>query len=475
MVRALDDILKDAQLARLIPTVADSRKEGRIVSVLLATLSVVHPFAKQLLERCGVRMGKTSDLRSYTEVEFVASDGSSKDRPDGVLSLLTHRSRWTALLEAKIDSNEISEEQVQRYAETAREFGVDAVITLSNQLAPLPSHVPYSVPKKLTNRVEFFHISWTSVLTQAALILMDNEEISREQAFILKEMARYFEHPSSGVKRFDQMNSEWRSLVLGVRNEQQFKRSSSEIENTVASWHQEERDVCLLLSRRIGELVGVRLSRKHQADPALRLQEACDSLIASLELRCAFSIPNAASDLEVTANLQRQTISCSMKLNAPGDKQRASARVNWLVRQLRDADGDDVIVRAFWLGRGGATQAFLSEIKTDPKCLESGHTGAAPTSFEVVMIEDRAGRFSGRRTFIEDLENLIPKFYDRIGQHLRPWAPPPPSIDKRDPIQNTDIVETSEERNGDDVSQSKSDQPSDPQEPSDADLQPADN
>ena len=149
-------------------------------------------------------------------------------------------------------------------------------------------------------------------------------------------MARYFEHPSSGVKRFDKMNSEWRSLVLGVRDEQQFKRSSPEIENTVASWHQEERDVCLLLSRRIGERVSIRLSRNHQADPAHRLRDACDSLIASLELRCAFSVPNAASDVEVTANLQRRTISCSMKLNAPGDKKRASARVNWLVRQLRD-------------------------------------------------------------------------------------------------------------------------------------------
>ena len=470
---ALDDILKDAQRARLIPTVADSRKEERIVSVLLATLSVVHPFAEQFLERFGVRMGKTSDLRSYTEVEFVASDGSSKDRPDGVLSLLTRRSRWTALLEAKIDKTEISEEQVRRYAEIAREYGVDAVITLSNQLAPLPSHVPYSVPKRLSNRVNFFHVSWISILTQASLILRDSEEINREQAFILEEMARYFEHPSSGVKRFDQMNSEWRSLVLGVRNEQQFKRSSSEIENTVASWHQEERDLCLILSRLIGERVGIRLSRKHQVDAALRLRDACDSLIASQELRCAFSVPNAASDLEVTANLQRRTISCSMKLNAPGDKKRASARVNWLVRQLRGVDGDDVIVRAFWLGRGGPTQASLSEIKTDPKCLESGRLGAAPTSFEVVMIRDLAGRFSGRRTFVEDLENLIPEFYDRIGQNLRPWTPPPPSIDKRDPIQDTDIVEASEEPNGDGVSQSQADQPHDPQEPSDAGLPPA--
>ena len=161
---------------------------------------------------------------------------------------------------------------------------------------------------------------------------------------------------------------------------------------------------------------------------------------------------------------------------APDDKKRASARVNWLVRQLRDVDGDDVIVRAFWRGRGGSTStqdASLTEIKSDPRCLESGHTGATPTSFEVVMIRDIAGRFSGRRTFIEDLENLIPEFYDRIGQNLRPWAPPPPSIDKRDPIQDTDIVEANKERNVDGVLQSESDQPRDSQEPNDAGFPPA--
>ena len=127
-----------------------------------------------------------------------------------------------------------------------------------------------------------------------------------------------------------------------------------------------------------------------------------------------------------------------------------------------------MIVRAFWLGRGGPTQAILSELKTDPKCLESGYPGAAPTSFEVVMIRDLAGRFSGRRTFIEDLESLIPEFYDRIGQKLRPWAPPPPPIDRCDPIKDTETVDTSEERTGDGIAQSESDHSRDPQAPGDA-------
>ena len=234
------------------------------------------------------------------------------------MCLTTRKARWAAILEAKIEKVEIDEEKVHRYSDLARKYQVDAVITLSNQLVPLPTHVPYSVSKRVGSHVKFFHFSWISILTQALLILRNRKDISPEQAFILGEMSRYFEHPSSGVRRFEQMNSEWRTLVHGIRNGQQFKRTSPEIENTVASWHQEECDVCLILSRRIGEQISIRrLSRKHQEEPARRLRDACDDLISSNELRFAFSIPNAASDLEVVADMQRRTISCSMKTQCP--------------------------------------------------------------------------------------------------------------------------------------------------------------
>ena len=156
----IDDILKKAQRARLIPTIAESRKEQRLVSILLATMSVVPAFAKHLLERFGVRTGKTSELLAYTEVEFSPSDandnGNSKDRPDGILALSTRKSWWLALLEAKTDNSEIDQEQIHRYAKIARAYGIDAVITLSNQLTPLPTHVPYSIPKALKESRQFF-------------------------------------------------------------------------------------------------------------------------------------------------------------------------------------------------------------------------------------------------------------------------------------------------------------------------------
>ena len=453
---SLEEILEKAQRARLIPTVADSRKEERLVSILLATLPTVRPLAEFLLERCGQRFAKSFDLQTYTEVKFPSMDGTGEDRPDGLLSLTTRKARWTALVEAKVENSEIEEDQINRYAEIAKKYQIDAVITFSNQLVPLPTHVPYVVGRKYKNYVHFFHFSWISILTQALLVLRNANEVSPEQAFVLREVAHYLEHPTSGVSQFKQMNSEWRGLVVGVRNGQQFKRTSSEIQNAVASWHQEERDVSLVLSRRIGEQVDIRgISRKHRADPGLRLREACDELTISNKLYSAFSVPNAASDIEVTADLKGRTISCSMKLGAPRDRKRASARINWLRRQLREVEDGNIQVRAFWPGRAVSTQASLAEVKADPSCLENDRRGMAPTGFEVVMIKDVAGRFSGRRTFIEDLEKLVPEFYEEIGQRLRPWTPPPPPIAKNDPIHEAGMEPKDEERDAGEAASSE--------------------
>ena len=155
----LDSLLRDDRRARLLPT-PRSKNERALSSILLATMTVVRPFARQLLKGWGVSMLKTSDLRAYTEVGFSVAGRRNRVRPDGVLVLSTRKRRWTALVEAKVGNAEVDAEQVHRYGEIARQYGIDAVVTLSNQLAPLPSHVPYAVPKKLSNRVEFLHSSW---------------------------------------------------------------------------------------------------------------------------------------------------------------------------------------------------------------------------------------------------------------------------------------------------------------------------
>ena len=103
-------------------------------------------------------------------------------------------------------------------------------------------------------------------------------------------MTRYLESNASGLKAFDQMNEGWRDLVLGIRRDEKFLPKAPEIEQTVASWHQETRDLCLILSRRTGERVDLHLSRKHRTKPELRLEDECARLSASHEF-----VPSALS------------------------------------------------------------------------------------------------------------------------------------------------------------------------------------
>jgi len=437
----LGDIIKTASHARLIPTLNASRKEQSIVSILLATLTVVPSLAKQLLGNCDARMGKTSTLDCYTEVEFSSKDGSRKDRPDGLLILRTGNNRWSALVEAKIDKFEIDREQIERYAEIARDHGIDAVITFSNQLAPLPTHTPYSEPKRFSRSVKFFHFSWFSIRTQALLILSRNE-LNNEQKFILEQMTQYFDHSGSGVRRFDQMNPEWRVLCQGVREDVLFKYSSDEIKHTVTSWFQEERDLCLMLSRLMDQPVDIHMLRKHQTDQGLRFKDIGKFLCEYRTLSCEFKVPNAVSRITTTINLERRTMDCSMSLDAPGHVKLAKAKINWLVRQLKSVESEDVIIRVYW-GKGRRhTQDLISKIREDANCVMSEHSGALPSSFQVIMNRGLGQRFIGRKTFIEDLEKMVPEFYDQIGRVLRSWTPPPPSIEKHDPIAHEKITES---------------------------------
>ncbi len=55
-----------------------------------------------------------------------------------------------------------------------------------------------------------------------------------------------------------------------------------------------------------------------------------------------------------------------------------------------------------------------------------------PSQLEVILVRDLAGKFIGSKTFIEQLEEAVPYFYDQVGQHLRAYVVPPPRLRKED-------------------------------------------
>ena len=111
---SLPEFLESGEIARLIPVIADSRREQRVTSVFLATLSAVPDFAQPLLSSVGVRLGKRSVIDTYTEV-VLEGHKEGKDRPDGLIIVSSGKKPWKALIEAKIGSSSLDDEQVQRY------------------------------------------------------------------------------------------------------------------------------------------------------------------------------------------------------------------------------------------------------------------------------------------------------------------------------------------------------------------------
>ncbi len=101
-----------------------------------------------------------------------------------------------------------------------------------------------------------------------------------------------------------------------------------------------------------------------------------------------------------------------MSLHAPKDKKRASARINWLLRQLASSEPADVFIKANWPGRAPDTHASLADARANPACLEADNANLTPVGFEVFMVRDLAGKFAGAKTFIEGLEDFVPQYYE---------------------------------------------------------------
>jgi hypothetical protein len=95
----MPDYLISGEQARLIPVAADSSKEVRAASILLATLMSVPPFARSMLASLGQRVGARANIDCYTEVVFKDGADAAKARPDGLLVLDGGRGRlWCGVV-----------------------------------------------------------------------------------------------------------------------------------------------------------------------------------------------------------------------------------------------------------------------------------------------------------------------------------------------------------------------------------------
>lgn len=415
--------------ARLIPTSGINgaeEQERRATSALLAVMSSVKEYGRVLCGRMGAPAGV---LETFIEVPFLLGD--KKVFPDGLIRVRRGSKVWTALVEVKTGGNELQREQLENYLDVARGHHFDALLTISNEISPAAGVHPTLVDKRKLKYITMHHMSWTEVLTAAVMQKEFRGVADPDQAWILGELIRYLEHPKSGAVEFTDMGPSWVPLRESVSSGT-LRKSDKDAAQIAGRFDALLRYGALKLGQRLGADVTQVLSKAEVTDPALRIAAVTDMLVNDGKMSGAIRIPNAVSPLTVTVDIRAAQITCSFTTGAPAEG-RPTTRVNWLLRQLKDAP-DSLRVEAFATRQRGGTAELLKTARED-----SGVLVADPTkeikSFTVTYIGKMGGaRLAGRSGFIDSVMDAILVSYDVVGQRLKDWSAAPPRLRKPEEV-----------------------------------------
>jgi hypothetical protein len=332
------------------------------------------------------------------------------------------------LVEAKVGSNGLIPEQIEKYRQLAKDNAIDCVISISNQFATSPLLHPLQEVQKSRSKIPVFHWSWMYILTEADLLLSQETVSDANQRLLLNELRRFLTHESAGVRGFDRMPKEWGDLNKLVSSGGVISAKSTDAVAVIAAWHQETRDLALILSRMTETNVSERLNRKHKSDGSARLKDEVSVLRESHIMVSELDVSDAAAPLAILVDLKRKSVDVGMTLRAPEDKVSTKARVNWILRQIKTEHLDDLYLRMMWPGKVEPTQHLVSDLKETPELAEAERGHLAPHSFHIFRSKGLGPRFTQQTNFIVDLETFVPSFYGEIGANLSAWQRRAPKI-----------------------------------------------
>lgn len=440
--------------ANLIPT-EKKLNEASLASVFLATLTLVKEFREIFTKEFG--LSRTGTLHAFTEVSFpnskVYDPENSKKGPlrvDGLLlQVASGIIRDAVFLEFKMGKAGVTGRQISAYLNLAKEQKVTKLVSVSNQFVPSPTDYPVSITP--VKDVNLFHFSWKHIITLGSVLLTKNEtNISDpDQHAIMHEVIYFLRHPHAETLTFDSMSKGWATVVDGLMAEKQFLKTNECVHETALDWIQEEQDLALKIGEELGLIVDTQ--KKGIKDFEARINYEKEEIVKKGVLESQFRIKNAVSPITVEAKLGARSISCSVELKLPLDRQSSSAKLNWINRQLivcqkRDPQGFANISKDLWIqaitkGRGVNPQHLYSEF--DQLVEESSicELRAVRVSYLVRL----AGKFTQSRKFIEEYEESVRSFYRVIVQNLKNWEPKAPKMEI--PSQPKESVDESEELN----------------------------
>lgn len=413
--------------ARLIP-IYKAGDEMALTSLFLAALRLVKEFRDEVFS--AVNLLKSGKIHVFTEPNFTEFEGT---QPDGLILVVGGgRIKDAALLEMKNKRSLLSEDQISRYLNVAKQYQIPKLITVSNQFVSIPTQSPINV--KVPKNVSLFHLSWSYILTIAHILLVDNENniADADQVEIMKEVVDYLEHDVSGVLGFTEMKSGWKEVVNKVNQGSPLTKHDPDVLETVSSWLQEERDMALILSRELGLLVRSGIP-KYKDDLPGRISYEIKNLIESKALVSTLQISGAASDIKVIAHFERRNIEMNISLIAPQDK-TLRGQIGWLRRQLEMGarkSVDKFETMPIELGIDIELKRQKMPVRYSLDRLDDAIEelkGREIKRFVISQIWDLGRKFESKRGIVQNIESMLLDYYRIIVQHLKKWEKPAPKM-----------------------------------------------
>ena len=426
MADLIDPIEQAWEPARLIPVTGiggATEQEGRATSALLAVLHIVPSFSKAILRYFRAPAGHVT---SFREVSLEDTDGANH-RPDGAIVVTRGKTKWVCLVEVKTAGNNLEVDQVNRYLALAKQHKFDALLTISNQLVSSPEYSPVKVAKKSLGSVTLRHLSWLRILTEAVNEYEHHGVDDPEQAWILGQLIDYLGHGRSGAGGFEGMGSSW----VTVRDAAKLGTLTSRdpgVREVVQDWQQFTEFLCLGLRQTLGSNIQPVYPRNSSASD--RLTEAVQLLGKHQRLEATVKVPDAVGLINVVADLESRLVTTSVRVAAPKEGY-PKTRINWLLRQLKDAPDDLRITVSFPRVRT-KTSLLISDARAEPaQLLLRGDQKKPPISFDIALVRGM-GRKRGktRGSFVAATRDQVTDFYRDAVQNVQVWAPKAPKLPK---------------------------------------------
>lgn len=384
-------------------------------------MRAVPEFGHALLKELGA---PKASVETFAEVRFKDAAGKTVI-PDGAIVCRRGKKVWTCLIEVKTSGAALRDEQVNAYVDIAREHGFDGVLTISNQITASSAESPVAVDGRKLRSTRLWHFSWWRVLTEAIVQHRYRGISDPDQAWILEELIAYLDHPASGAGGFEDMGDKW-VAVRKAAHDGTLRQNDPEGRSVAERWEEFTQYLCLGLSQDLGRSVTSPRPRSQTA--AARLDASVKELADRGTLTAVLRVPDAVGDLRVCVDLRARRVLTSVSVDAPREG-RAKSRINWLVRQLREAPADLQLEAAFPNARQ-TTSSLLEAVRDEPEgLLYPSDPKREPRAFVITQgrpMGQKRGKAEG--SFVTGTSAQTFDFYRDIVQGLKPWQARPPKL-----------------------------------------------